>query len=153
MKNSVLVWLGAFFAPLTPLMTIVGVFIFLDTLMGRKCARKRARELNIHPRLFVTSRKTIQGAGSKFLFYNLFVLSAYLLDKHVFYDLPNHIPFDFAITRSTVIFICIMEFDSIDEKYFKIHGITLKEIIGEKFRRVKKIFNFVTKKSDENRSN
>jgi len=146
MKSSLYGWLVAFFTPLVPLTLLVGVFIIFDTYMGRKAAAKVAIKQGLSPREVVTSRKTRVGLFTKFLMYNLVLLSIYLIDLHVLGDVINqYSPYPFTITRLGVVVLCWVEYDSIDEKYYRIHGITLTSIIKDKINKVKVFLGLVGK--------
>jgi hypothetical protein len=146
MKTSLLAWFVAFITPLLPLTLLVGLFIIFDTYMGRKAAAKDAITKNINPREAVTSKKTREGLTKKFLIYNLVLLTIYLADLYILGDpLQEYSIFPFTITRIGVIVLCWIEYDSIDEKYYNIKGITLTEIIKDKINKLKKLLtDFIT---------
>lgn len=140
MKTSLYGWIVAFFTPLFPLMIIVGCFILFDTYMGRKAVAVRAKAQGVNPRDWVTSRKTRTGLFSKLLMYNAVLLSIHLIDLYMLGDLVGqYSPFSHTITRLGVVVLCWVEYDSIDEKYYRIHGVTLTSIIKDKIDKCKSL--------------
>ena len=151
MKSSLFAWLFAFFTPVFPLMIIVGMFIIFDTYMGRKAVSVKARKEGKNPRDYVKSSKTRAGLFRKFFLYNSVLLSVYLIDLFVLGDfVEQHIPLDHLITRGGMVVLCWVEYDSIDEKYYKIYGVTLTSVIKDKVNKIKKllqaIFKFIENK-------
>ncbi|MDX1642037.1 MAG: phage holin family protein, partial [Balneolaceae bacterium] len=111
---------GTFFAPTFILMGIVGLAILLDTIAGRWAAKHFAMKNGKIVREEVTSRKTRQGTLSKVVVYNLVVLTFFLIDHGMINEVvESYIPWQFLLTKMTVLFICWIEFDSIDEKYYR----------------------------------
>jgi hypothetical protein len=53
----------------------------------------------------------------------------------------DYIPYEFATTRLAVLVIGSFELDSIDEKYYNVHGITLRAKIKGKIKEIKDIFD------------
>jgi hypothetical protein len=141
MKSSLYAWIVAFFTPLLPLTLIVGLFILFDTYMGRKAVAVKAREKGKNPRDYVTSRKTRTGLFTKLIMYNFVLLSVHLIDLFVIGDLvADYLPWKYTVTRFGVVVLCWIEFDSIDEKYYRIHGVTLTSVIKDKIDKIKSIF-------------
>lgn len=141
MKSSLYAWIVAFFTPLLPLTLIVGLFILFDTYMGRKAVAIKAIKAGKNPRDYVTSRRTRTGLFTKLIMYNCVLLSVHLVDLYLIGDLVvDYLPWKYTVTRLGVIVLCWIEFDSIDEKYYRIHGVTLTSIIKDKINKVKSIF-------------
>jgi hypothetical protein len=150
MKSVVLTWLVAFFAPVVPLTLLVGVFIAFDTYFGRKSAKKEAIGLGLQPRLYVSSKKTREGLTSKFLAYNLILISARIVDIYLLHDVVElYLPFDNIVTRLIAVVLCWVELDSIDEKYYKLYGTTITAIDLVKVAKFKKAFSFLTVKKQK----
>jgi len=140
MKTSIYGWTIAFFTPLLPLMLIVGCFILFDTYMGRKASKVKAIAQGINPREWVTSRKTRKGLFSKLLLYNAVLLSIHLVDLYMLGDLVDqYSPLSHAVTRLGVVVLCWVEYDSIDEKYYEINGVTLTSVIKDKIDKFKNL--------------
>ena len=141
MKSSLYAWIVAFFTPLIPLTLLVGFFILFDTYMGRKAVAVKAIKAGKNPRDYVTSRRTRTGLFTKLIMYNIVLLSVHLIDLYVLGDVVGqYSPFSHTITRLGVVVLCWIEFDSIDEKYYRIHGVTLTSIIKDKIDRIKALF-------------
>ena len=152
-----LMMVSAFFSPIYVLMLIVGLAILFDTMAGRWCAKSEAIKKGKDVRLCVTSRKTRQGALNKILVYNMVVITVFLIDKSMIDEAVIHWlkspVFTHLLTKLTVLFLLWIEFDSIDEKYYKVKGVRIKDKIKTFFGGLKifveKIFNFkksITKK-------
>src|SRR5690554_5227474 len=151
--------IATFFAPTVMLMLIVGLAILMDTIAGRWAAKRKALKEGKPVREEVTSRKTRQGTLSKVIVYNLVVITFFMIDSAMINEVVLlYVPFEFAVTKVATLFICWIEFDSIDEKYYHVKGVRLKDKIRSFFRGVsliiKNIFDFTNKiKPDEkNRS-
>ena len=152
-----LVLVSTFFSPIYILLLIVGMAIFFDTFAGRWCARHIAIKNGRDARLEVTSKKTRQGALNKAIIYGLSVITVYLIDFEMINEaillwLESPV-FTFLLTKLTVLFILWIEFDSIDESYYKVKGVRIKDKIKMFFSGLKtfiqKIFDFkrkITKK-------
>jgi hypothetical protein len=58
----------------------------------------------------------------------------------------TYAPFEFMMTKISVLFLCWIEFDSIDEKYYRVKGVRLKDKIRDFFRSIattiQNIFDF-----------
>ena len=145
MKTNLVAWLLAFFSPIIPLTLLVGFFIMFDTYMGRKAAKVVALRNNLKPREVVTSRKTRVGLFKKLFTYNMVLLSIYMIDLYILGDVvSNYSPFPLTITRLGVVVLCWVEYDSIDEKYYRIHKVTLTSIIKEKIDKIKEFIKSIT---------
>lgn len=118
----------AFFAPTFSLLAIVGLSILLDTLIGRWAAKFEAVRDGKDPRIEVTSRKTRVGVISKVITYNIAVFTFFLLDDAVLNEITAQtLPWQYISTKIVVLFIVWMEYDSIDEKYYKVKGYRIKD--------------------------
>jgi len=142
--------ISTFFAPTFLLMGAVGLAILMDTIAGRWAAKKHALKTGKIVREEVTSRKTRQGTLSKAIVYNLVVITFFVIDKSIINEVVlNYTPYEFMATKIATLFICWIEFDSIDEKYYNVKGIRLKDKIREFFRSIaeliKNIFDFTSK--------
>jgi len=114
--------------------------------MGRKAAAVKAVNAGKNPRDYVTSRRTRTGLFTKLLMYNFVLLSVHLIDLYMLGDLVGlYSPFSHTVTRLGVIVLCWIEYDSIDEKYYRIHGVTLTSVIKDKIDKIKSIFIKVKK--------
>lgn len=145
--------LGAFFSPVAFLLLLVGIAIFFDTMTGRWCAHKMALQNGEDPRLAVTSKKTRKATGRKMLFYFGIVMSVYIMDIEIFNSFVlfwlKEPVFTFLTTKVAVIFLLWWEFDSIDEKYYKVHGVKIKDKMKQFADGIKSfIVGLVSLKSD-----
>lgn len=126
MKTKFAIGLTAFFSPVVIMFALVGLAILSDTLAGRWCARHKARAEGKDERLEVTSRKTREGALQKIIAYNLAMLTLYLVDYWAVNEIVKfYLPWDFLLTKIGTIFLVWIEFDSIDEKFYKVKGVRI----------------------------
>ncbi len=131
-----------FFSPFVPFVLTVGCFIICDTIAGRWSASKRAKQLGIDARKYVTSKKTRRGVVDKLINYTFALLAVYCMDFYMINEVVlNYIPYEFATTRVAVLVIGSFELDSIDEKYYNVHGITLRAKIKDKIKEIKAVFD------------
>lgn len=153
----------SFFSPIAFVFWIIGIAIMLDTFFGRWAAKKVAQREGKDVRLEVTSKKTRNGMVSKIITYNiaigtLFAIDFNLLNQTVMYFIPKF-PIEFLITKVVGVVFVMIEFDSIDEKYYIVTGKRLKQSIKSKINDGKKsvlsMSEFASKlknKKDENNS-
>jgi len=131
-----------FFTPFVPFVLTVGCFIICDTIAGRWSASARAKKLGLDVRKYVTSKKTRIGVVDKLINYTFALLAVYCMDLFMVNEVVlTYIPYEFATTRIAVLVIGSFELDSIDEKYYNVHGITLRAKIKDKIKDIKAIFD------------
>lgn len=99
-------WLLALLSPLNGVLTTIMFLIVVDFITGAYAAYKSG--------ISIKSEK-IANTISKFFIYNLVIISAYFLEKHI----VNEVPFLKIIAG----FIAITEIKSILENYNKIYGV------------------------------
>lgn len=99
-------WLLALLSPLNGVLTTIMFLIVVDFITGAYAALKIG--------MSIKSEK-IGNTISKFFIYNLVIISAYFLEKHI----VNEVPFLKIIAG----FIAITEIKSILENYNKIYGV------------------------------
>lgn len=150
--------LGAFFSPLIGLIIVIGFAIFMDILAGRWAAGKEAEKQGIPKREFVTSRKTREGAVAKIIQYNLAILGVYLIDRFIVNDIFlawAKIPqLEYLLTKIGTVFIVWIEYDSIDEKVYRVKGYRIKDKIKMFIGGVKKfVSSIVGIKNELNNNN
>ena len=112
MKEYVLMILGGifiYFTPVLPLLFLVSVFIFSDTLLGLYTAKKLQKE--------ITSRKLAR-IITKLIIYTSAILLIFLLDTLVF---GMFIDTPFIITKLGSGVLCFIEVFSMDENIRKIN--------------------------------
>jgi hypothetical protein len=108
----------AFFAPLIPLMILIGLSIFVDTFTGIWKARKAG--------VPITSRR-MSSCISKMFIYQMVAVSIYFLDVNLMSQFTRlFIDMDFFLTKVICLVMISIEIFSIDEN---IKGITGKSII------------------------
>lgn len=147
----------SYFSPIHLLMFLIGLGIIIDTYVGRWAARHKAIKNGWIVREYVSSKKTREGLVSKMITYNLVIISFFIMDKYMLNDLLMYFiptfPIHFFITKAIGFIILLMEFDSIDEKYYNVKGVSLKEKIKDKLKDVKiailKIVGFKAELSDK----
>ena len=92
MKN-ILNAIGLFLSPVIPMMAVCFFIIMVDTITGRKAARKRKE--------VVSSRRTRLGLVSKLLTYFAVILMAYFTDYFILNEITTrYVWFDYLFTRS-----------------------------------------------------
>lgn len=133
----------SFFSEIHFVFILVGIAIFTDTFVGRWGAKHKAIKENLDVRLYVSSKKTRIGIVSKLLGYNLSVITVFILDKYmlndiVSYYIPNF-PITFLVSKLVGLFFLWIEFDSIDETYYKVTNVSLKSKVKDKFDQGKKV--------------
>lgn len=148
MKTSVIqlffLSLWTFFAPVHLTMFVVGLAIVADTLFGRWAATHEARQKGINPRILVTSRKTRIGFVSKLLTYQTLIILVFIIDKIILNDLfmwlvPGF-PVFFFMTKILGLLLCMVEFDSISEKWFRVKGVSLVQQITKQLKNAKNFY-------------
>lgn len=142
-KIAILSGLLSFFAPIHVLMLLIGAFIALDTLFGRWCAKKIAQKEGKDVRLFVTSKKTRVGFTSKVITYQTAIILLFVIDDYILNDIVSWLfsdfPIDYIITKTMGLILIAIEFDSIDEKYYIVKGVRIKDIIKKHIKSGKKL--------------
>ncbi len=99
-------WLFTLLAPLTGVIITVALLIVVDFITGSYASYVKKKPIE---------SKRIGHTVSKFFIYNLVIISAYFLEKHI----VSEVPFLKVIAG----FIAIAEIKSILENYNKIYGI------------------------------
>jgi phage-related holin len=131
MKN-VLNAIGVFLSPVIPMLAICFFFVLIDTITGRKAARKRGEDVN--------SRRTRLGVVSKLLTYFSVVLLAYFTDYYILNEITTrYVWFDYLFTRSWTGVLIWIEWTSINENIKTLRGISLNEKAISFIEGVKKI--------------
>ena len=141
---SGLISVSLYISPIYPLMGLVGAMILADTITGRWAAKNIARKECKDIRLEVSSKKTRDGLIPKVLGYTAVILIIYVLDRFMLTDLMTHFfpafPVEYSVTKCAGLILMWIEFDSIDENYYKVKGVKIKDIITSK---IKKIVNLI----------
>lgn len=141
--------LGTFISPTVPLLLIVGLAILIDTLAGRWAASFQAKKEGKVAREEVTSKKTRQGVVEKSVSYSLVVLTFYCIDYAILNEVViDYVPWQHISTKVVVLFICWVEYDSIDEKYYRVKGYRIKDKFHEFLRSVKRVIKSAFKFKD-----
>ncbi|CAL2102321.1 conserved protein of unknown function [Tenacibaculum sp. 190130A14a] len=104
--SHIIFWLLALLSPLNGVLTTMMLLIVVDFITGSYAAIK-----NNVPIRSIRLGHTV----SKFFIYNLVIISAYFLEKHI----VNEVPFLKIIAG----FIAVTEIKSILENYNKIYGV------------------------------
>jgi len=134
LKLASLLWL--FLSPIHFILGLVGLAIFVDTFYGRKTARIVAIRNGKDPRIEVKSKITRERLSAKMLVYNACIISCFILDKNIMNDLVMYFfttfPIHFAVTKFVGLVFLFIEVDSIDENYYKIKGVRLKDLFKKK---------------------
>lgn len=127
-----------FLTPIFPLMLVVGVAVFADTIIGRKAARKKATDEGKDVDVEVTSRKTREGLVPKLIGYQVAIITMFILDGFAINEVVlNYVPFAFLATKIVGGFLIWIEWTSINESYKKLKGITLNELFTNYLKSLK----------------
>lgn len=131
MKN-ILNSIAVFLSPVIPMLIICFFVVIVDTITGRKAARKLGEEVN--------SRKTRLGLVSKIITYFTVILMAYFTDYFILNEITTHyVWFDYLFTRTWTGILIWVEWTSINENIKKMRGISLNEKAIEFINGVKKV--------------
>ena len=131
MKN-ILNAIGLFLSPVIPMMAVCFFIIMVDTITGRKAAKKRGEVVN--------SRRTRLGLVSKLLTYFAVILMAYFTDYFILNEITTrYVWFDYLFTRSWTGILIWIEWTSINENIKTLRGISLNEKAITFIEGVKKI--------------
>jgi phage-related holin len=131
MKN-ILNAIGLFLSPVIPMMAVCFFIIMVDTITGRKAARKRKE--------VVSSRRTRLGLVSKLLTYFAVILMAYFTDYFILNEITTrYVWFDYLFTRSWTGILIWIEWTSINENIKTLRGVSLNERAITFIEGVKKI--------------
>lgn len=131
MKNIINA-IGLFLSPVIPMMAVCFFIIMVDTITGRKAARKRKEVVN--------SRRTRLGLVSKLLTYFAVILMAYFTDYFILNEITTrYVWFDYLFTRSWTGILIWIEWTSINENIKTLRGISLNEKAITFIEGVKKI--------------
>jgi len=131
MKN---IWnaIGLFLTPVIPMLAVCFMIIVIDTLTGRKAAKKNGEE--------ITSRKFRLGFVSKVITYFTVILMAYFTDYFILNEITrNYVWFDYLFTRFWVGVLIYIEWTSINENIKVIRGFSINEKAGQLIEGVKKV--------------
>lgn len=127
----------ALLSPIKIFLVLVGIFIFIDTVLGIWAAKKTG--------IKIESRK-LSKFISKMFVYNMVVILAFLLDKYLlgeFFLLFLSIPL--AITKLTTIGLVLNEAYSMDEKVRNVKGVGIWDI----FSKLLGLAKFIKKQKEE----
>lgn len=127
----------ALLSPIKIFLVLVGIFIFIDTILGIWAAKKTG--------IKIESRK-LSKFISKMFVYNMVVILAFLLDKYLlgeFFLLFLSIPL--AITKLTTIGLVLNEAYSMDEKVRNVKGVGIWDI----FSKLLGLAKFIKKQKEE----
>lgn len=127
----------ALLSPIKIFLVLVGIFIFIDTILGIWAAKKNG--------IKIESRK-LSKFISKMFVYNMVVILAFLLDKYLlgeFFLLFLSIPL--AITKLTTIGLVLNEAYSMDEKVRNVKGVGIWDI----FSKLLGLAKFIKKQKEE----
>lgn len=131
MKN-ILNAIGLFLSPVIPMLAVCFFIIMVDTITGRKAARKRKEVVN--------SRKTRLGLVSKVLTYFAVILMAYFTDYFILNEITTrYVWFDYLFTRSWTGVLIWIEWTSINENIKTLRGVSLNEKAVTFIEGVKKV--------------
>lgn len=132
---ELLVFLGAFFAPVAPMLMAVGAAILLDTYFGRWRARKDKDEAK---REEVTSKKTRVGLVEKAKWYILIVVGVFILDYAAINEfMVGFFGIPYAVTKVMTIVFCWIEYTSINESFKAVKGKSIGDALRELLRSAK----------------
>ena len=134
LKSSVIsfaVIIAAFFAPIVPLVILVGISIFVDTLFGIIKAKKRKQK--------ITSRR-LSALISKMFLYEFAVIGMFIVDKYLIGDIIavfTSIPL--VLTKLVVATLLSIELKSINENIESSFKINLWDEFKKMLKRAKDV--------------
>lgn len=101
--------------PVFPLMIAVGIVIFVDTAFGIWAVKKT------EPEKF-SSNALRKGLVTKLFFYQLVVVSIFLIDKLILHEFSSMLSeMEFLVTKLVAVALIMIEAVSIDEKFYIVH--------------------------------
>lgn len=128
---------------------IVLIAISIDTLAGRWAAKHTALKENKVIREVVTSRKTREGFVAKVIQYILCIILTFMLDSLILHDLVSYflpsLNIQYFSTKFLAFILVMIEFDSFDEKWYRVKNKSLKEVVVVKLKKVKETIFQLTK--------
>lgn len=128
---------------------VVLVAISLDTLAGRWAAKHVALKEKKVVREVVTSRKTREGFVAKVIQYLLCIILTFMLDSLLLHDLVSYflpsLNVQYFSTKFLAFILVMIEFDSFDEKWYRVKGKSLKDVVVVKLKKVKETIFQLTK--------
>jgi hypothetical protein len=149
---SGLISISLYLSPIYPLIGLVLALILADTITGRWAAKHVATLEGKDARIEVSSRKTRDGLIPKILGYIAVILFVYILDRFMLSDLVTHFfpafPVEYTATKVGGLILMWIEFDSIDENYYKVKGVTIKDIISSRVKKVVLVIRSIKEKKD-----
>ena len=136
--------IGAFFAPAAPILMTVGMAIALDTYFGRwKVRHTQGKEA-------ISSKKMRIGLVPKAIGYALVVASVYFLDWAIINEFIRlFFPIDFIITKLAGLTLVYVEYTSMDESYYSVKGITLKQAFSNMLKTVRGFITEINKVKED----
>lgn len=106
--------LFAFFAPIVPLILLVGMFVLIDTIFGVMSAKHQGKE--------ITSNKFSRILYKTIAYFSL-ILMAYGLDFLIINEIMKmYLPINLLFTKLITAIIGVVEWYSIDEKIRKMNN-------------------------------
>ena len=136
--SFVITWL----APIHLAIATVLLAILLDTCVGIWAARVVAAREGLVVREVVTSKKARIGFISKSLTYLGLLLMAFFIDKMLLHDLAQYffsgLNVSFFATKFLAFLFVVFEFDSFDEKYYRVKGVSIKTLLTNRIRGIKR---------------
>lgn len=131
MKN-ILNAIAVFLSPVIPMLFICFGVVIVDTITGRKAARKEGKVVN--------SRKTRLGLVSKIITYFTVILMAYFTDYFILNEITTHyVWFDYLFTRTWVGILIWIEWTSINENIKTLRGYSINDKAVQFIKGVKKV--------------
>lgn len=121
----------SFFLPIVPLLLIVGLFIFSDTIVGIWKAKKLKER--------VTSRR-LSAIISKMVLYQSAVILIFLMEKFIIGDMVTYfVSIPLFLTKIVSCVLCSIEGKSIDENVTAITGVSIWERFKLLLKRAKEV--------------
>jgi len=139
---SLLIIVAAFFAPIGPLLVLVGLAIASDTLFGIIKAYKKKEK--------ITSRK-LSAIVSKMALYEFAVIGVYVIDKFLMGDIiAMFTAIPLVLTKLVVATLLSIEIKSVNENIEIAYGINLWDSFKHLLRRAKDIKDDLGDLTDNN---
>lgn len=118
------------FVPVVPILLLVGLFIFSDTILGILAAKKQKQK--------ITSRK-LGHIIPKMILYQMAVLTAFLLDVYLLGEFLSYFfQIQLIFTKLVAVSLIFIELVSMDEKFKILIGKTIIESFRDLIKLIKR---------------
>jgi hypothetical protein len=137
---SFIKFIAVYFAPIIPLLLMIGLSIFIDTFFGIKKAKKIGEQI---------TSKRLRCMINKMLIYNITIIFFFFIDKSLLNEfVVNFFSINYLFTKISALSIIFVEYKSINEKLEVLYNINITDKLKELITNISK----VKEKTDEFRN-